>query len=109
MITDNQSAANVAACVASLFIPGLGQLLQMRCCRALAYFLSAIIVTVVGGLLLPFLVPWLFLLGASAFLLPTLLVGMFAAYDAAIYRPNAARLPASRHQSATCGQETPVH
>ncbi len=82
---DNKSATNVVASLISLFVPGLGQLVQMRLCRALAYFFTALVVTVVSGVLLPFLVPWLFRMGATAFFLPTLVVGVFAAYDAVAY------------------------
>ena len=82
---NNNSATHVVVGLISLVVPGLGQLLQMRLCRALVYFFTAFFVTVICGLLLPFLAPWLFDMGVTAFFIPTLIVGVFAACDAMSY------------------------
>lgn len=73
--TGQGSAGNVIAALCSLFIPGLGQLVQGRLGSALLWFLAA---CVAGG------VTWLITVGTLPF--GWFLVSIFACLNAALYR-----------------------
>jgi TM2 domain-containing membrane protein YozV len=70
------SGGNVIAALCSLFIPGLGQLVQGRVLWALFWFLLGCLV---GGL------TWLLTLGFAPF--GWVLIGIFACIHAAVYEP----------------------
>lgn len=70
------SAGNVIAALCSLFVPGLGQLVQGRVLWALFWFLTAV---VVGG------ITWLVTLTLLPFGWP--LVALLACIHAALYSP----------------------
>jgi TM2 domain-containing membrane protein YozV len=74
--TGQGSAGNVIAAICSLFIPGLGQLVQGRLLSALGWFLAACIA---------FAITWV----VTVSLLPFgwFLVSIFACINAALYRP----------------------
>lgn len=74
--TGQGSAGNVIAAICSLFIPGLGQLVQGRLLSALGWFLAACIA---------FAVTWLVTLSLLPF--GWFLVSIFACINAALYRP----------------------
>ena len=69
------SAGNVIAAIASLFFPGLGQLIQGRVLSALLWFLSACVA---------FAITWLITLSLLPF--GWFLVSIFACINAAMYR-----------------------
>jgi TM2 domain-containing membrane protein YozV len=73
--TGQGSAGNVIAALCSLFIPGLGQLVQGRLGSALLWFLAA---CVAGG------ITWLITVGTAPF--GWFLVSIFACLNAALYR-----------------------
>jgi TM2 domain-containing membrane protein YozV len=74
--TGQGSAGNVIAAICSLFIPGLGQLVQGRLLSALGWFLAACIA---------FAITWLVTLSLLPF--GWFLVSVFACINAALYRP----------------------
>jgi TM2 domain-containing membrane protein YozV len=74
--TGQGSAGNVIAAICSLFIPGLGQLVQGRLLSALGWFLVACIA---------FAITWLVTLSLLPF--GWFLVSIFACINAALYRP----------------------
>lgn len=74
------SAGNIIAALCSLFIPGLGQLVQGRLLTAIVWFLAASIA---------FVVTWLLTLSLLPF--GWFLVSVFACIDAAMYRPRSWR------------------
>ena len=76
MTTPGQgSTGNVIAALCSLFIPGLGQLIQGRVFSALAWFVLACI---------GFAITWLFTLSLLPF--GWFLVSIFSCINAALYR-----------------------
>jgi hypothetical protein len=74
--TGQGSAGNVIAAICSLFIPGLGQLVQGRLLSALGWFFAACI---------GFVITWVFTLSMLPF--GWFLVSIFACINAALYRP----------------------
>ncbi len=70
------SVGNIIAALCSLFIPGLGQLLQGRPFAAIGWFLTACIA---------FAITWLITLSLLPF--GWFVVSVFACIDAALYRP----------------------
>ena len=58
MATGPGTAGNVIAAIASLFIPGLGQLLQGRVLSALLWFISACIAFAITWLITVSLLPF---------------------------------------------------
>ncbi|HEY4307572.1 MAG TPA: hypothetical protein VGM82_24065 [Gemmatimonadaceae bacterium] len=65
------SAGNVIAAICSLFVPGLGQLVQGRLMKAIIMFVLAIVL-------------WFFLLGW--------VIHLWSILDAAMFKPKAARV-----------------
>lgn len=74
--TTQGSAGNVIAALCSLFVPGLGQLVQGRLLSAIGWFLFACIA---------FVVTWLVTLSLLPF--GWFVVSVFACINAALYRP----------------------
>ena len=70
------SAGNVIAAIASLFIPGLGQLIQGRVLSALLWFVSACIA---------FAITWVFTLSLLPF--GWFVVSIFSCISAAVWKP----------------------
>jgi TM2 domain-containing membrane protein YozV len=77
--TGQGSAGNVIAAICSLLIPGLGQLVQGRLGSAIGWFLFA---CVAGAF------TWVATFSLAPF--GWLLVSVFAAINAAVWKPNAA-------------------
>ena len=73
--TGQGSAGNVIAAICSLFIPGLGQLVQGRLLSAVLWFTAACI---------GFAVTWLFTLSLLPF--GWFIVSVFSCLNAALYR-----------------------
>lgn len=74
--TTQGSAGNVIAAICSFFFPGLGQLVQGRLLSAIGWFLAACI---------GFAITWLITLSLLPF--GWFVVSVFAAINAALYRP----------------------
>lgn len=77
MTTRQGSAGNVIAAIASLFIPGLGQLLQGRVLSALLWFVAACIA---------FVITWLVTLSLLPF--GWFVVAVFSCISAAVWSPH---------------------
>jgi len=76
MTTGQGSAGNVIAALCSLFIPGLGQLIQGRLLSALLWFLAACV---------GFVVTWVLTLSLLPF--GWFVVAVFSCISAATWRP----------------------
>lgn len=76
MSTQQGSAGNVIAALCSLFVPGLGQLLQGRVVSALVWFTLACVA---------FVITWLITLSLLPF--GWFVVSIFSCINAALYRP----------------------
>lgn len=70
------SAGNIVAALCSLFVPGLGQLVQGRVLAAVVWFIVAC---------LAFAVTWLLTLSLLPF--GWFLISLFSCIDAALHRP----------------------
>lgn len=70
------SVGNILAALCSLFVPGLGQLVQGRVLAAVVWFLAACIA---------FAITWLLTLSLLPF--GWFLISLFSCIDAAVYRP----------------------
>jgi TM2 domain-containing membrane protein YozV len=76
MAVGRGSAGNVIAALCSLFIPGLGQLVQGRVLAAVLWFIAAWIAAGIS---------WVVTLGLLPF--GWFIVSIFACIDAALFRP----------------------